>query len=99
MTISPLTKKITTFLLSKSLFIVTNKFGGIVKVFDIILSIPFRSISAPANKLFNRAALTFFYCLLIKQTVYFKRFGNVGVTVDKYGGRNVRTKAMEKIIS
>lgn len=63
---SLLTKKISTFLLSKSFLIIVNKIEGIVKVFDIILFILFRFISSLANKVFNYAALIFFHYLFIK---------------------------------
>ena len=85
MTTSPPTRKILTSSLSKSLLIVTHKVGGIVKVLDVIPSIPFQPVSSPTNEILHCAALTFLYCSLVKQTVYFKEFGGVGVTVDKHG--------------
>lgn len=99
MTTSPLTRKISISSLSKSLLVVANKVSGIVKVFDVVPSIPFRSIPGPANKIFNCAALTFFHRLLVKQTIYLKRFGDVNVTVNKYGAGHVRTGAIEEIIN
>lgn len=85
-------------MLSKDLLIVANKIDGIVKVLDVVSSIPFRSIPDLANEIFNHAALIFFHHLLVKQTVYFKRFDDVGITVYKHGGGHVRTGTIKKII-
>lgn len=76
-----------------------DKVEGIVKVLDIIPSIPFRVIPGPANEILNCAAPIFFHYLFIKQTVYFEGFGGVNVTVDKYGGEYLKTWGMEGIIS
>lgn len=42
-------------------------------------------------------ALTFFHRLLIKQTVYFKGFNNVSVTINKYDKGHVKTKVIKEI--
>lgn len=94
MTISSLTKKISSSLLSKSLLVVSDKVGGIIKIFDVVPSILFRSIPGPANKIFNYMALTFFYYLFAWQLVYLKEFDSVSVTVEKHGGGYVKTGAM-----
>lgn len=51
MTTSPLTKKVSTLSLGKGLLVVVNKVGGIVKVLDVVLSIPIRFVSCLANKI------------------------------------------------
>lgn len=99
MTTSPLTRKISTFSLSKGFFVVANKVGGIVTVLNVGPSILFRSIPGLANEIFNRAALIFLCYLFVKQTIYLKGFSDVGVTVDKHGGGHVRMRAMEGVIS
>lgn len=66
MTTSPLTRRISTFLLSKGFFLVANKVGDIVKVFDVVLSIPFEALLDSTNQVFNRTALTLLYYLFIK---------------------------------
>lgn len=86
------------FSLNKGFLIVANKVGGIVKIRNVIPSIPFRSIPGSANIIFNCVALVFLYCLFVKQTVYLKEFSSVNVTVDKYGKGHVRTGAIEEII-
>lgn len=98
MTTSPSIRKISIFLFGKGLLVVASKVYGIVKVFDVLLSIPFRSIPGLANEIFNLATLTYFHRLHVKQTVYLKRFGNVGITIYKDGRGYVRTKAIEEII-
>lgn len=98
MTTSPPTRKISILSLGKNLFIVTNMIGSIVKVLDVVPSIPPRSVSYLANEIFYCAALTFLNCLLIKQTFYLKRFCGVGVTVDKHGRWHVKMGTMEEII-
>lgn len=95
MTISPLTKRISTFLLSKGLLVVVNRVGGIVKVLDMVPSIPFRFIPGLANEIFNRTVITFFYFLFVKLTDYLKGFGGIGFTVEKHSGEHVKTRAME----
>ena len=86
MTTSPPTRKVSMSSLSKSLLVVTHKVSGIVEVLDIIPSIPLRPVSSPTNEILHCATLTFLYCLLIKQTVYFKGFDGIGIlstnTVD-----------------
>lgn len=86
------------FSLNKSFFIVANKVGGIVKIRNVIPSIPFRSIPGSANIIFNCVALVFLYCLFVKQTVYLKEFGGVNVTIDKHGKGHMRTEAIKEII-
>ena len=98
MTTSPPIRRISTSSLSKGLFVVPDKVVRIVKVLDIIPLIPFRAIRGPANEIPNRAVPTFFHCLFVKQMVYFEGFGDVGITVDKNAGGNVRTWVMEGII-
>ena len=98
MTTSPPTRKVSTSSLSKGLLVVTHKVGGIIEVLDIIPSIPFRPVSSPTNEILYRVALTFLYCSLVKQTVYFKGFGGVDVTIDKHGGWHVRARAIEGIV-
>lgn len=66
MTTSPPTLKISTFSLSKGLFVVTYKVGSIVGVFDVVPSIPLRFVSSPMNKILYCATSTFLYYLLIK---------------------------------
>lgn len=66
MTISPPTKKISILSLSKGLFIVTHKVGGIVKVLDIVPSIQLWAISSSMNKILYYTAFTFFYYPLVK---------------------------------
>lgn len=58
--------KNSTLLLSKVFLIVVDKFGCIVKVFDVVLSIPFRVVAGPVDKVFHNTAFTFFYYLFIK---------------------------------
>lgn len=84
--------------MSKGFLVVVNKVGNIVKVFDVISSIPFRSIPGPANNVFNRAVFAFFYCLFIKQMVYLKGFGGVNVTIDKHGRGHVKMETIKKVI-
>lgn len=98
MTISPLIRKILTLSSSKGFLVVANKVGGIVKVFDVIPSIPFRIIPGPVNKVLNRTALVFLHYLFVKQMVYFKGFGSVSITLDKHKGGHVRTGAMKGVI-
>lgn len=98
MTTSPLTKRVLTFSLNQGLLVVVNKVGNIVKVFDVVQSIPFRCVPGLVNEIFNRVALTFFHYSLVKKIVYLKEFGGVGVTVDKHGGGHVRIAVMEEII-
>lgn len=84
--------------MSEGLLVVADKVGGIVKVLDVVPSIPFRSIPGPANEVFYRAAFTFFHYSLVKQMVYLEGFDGIGVTVDKHGGWHVRAGAMEEIV-
>lgn len=84
--------------MNKDFFVVANKLKVIVKVFNIILSISFRSIPGLVNKVFNRAALAFLYCLFIKQMVYLKRFGGISITVNKYDGGYARMRAIVGVI-
>lgn len=97
---SLLTRKISMSLLNKGFLIVANKIGDIVKVFDIVSSIPFRSIPYSLNKLFNYATLVFLYSLFVKQTVYLKGFGNtVSLSTNTAGVcDHMRTRAMKRII-
>lgn len=97
-TISPLTRKILTVSLNKVSLVVANKVRGIVKVFDIIPSIPFRFIPGPANEVFNCAALAFSHYLFVKQTIYLEGFDNVNVTVDKHSRRYMRTGVIKGVI-
>lgn len=85
-------------LLSKSLLVVANKVGGIVKILDIVPFIPFKAVPGPAYEILNCVTSTFFYCLFVKQMVYLKGSGGVGVIVNKYGGGHIRTWAMKRII-
>lgn len=71
-------------LLSKGFLVVANKVRGIVKVFDVILSISFRSIPGPAYEVFNGQALTFLDCAFIKKAINFKGFVFVSVTLYKH---------------
>ena len=92
------TRKVSTSWLSKSVLVITHKIGGIVEVFDVVSSIPLRSVSSLTNKILHRTALTFLYCSLVKQTVYLKGFCDIGVTVDEHDGWYVRAEAKEGII-
>lgn len=98
MIISPSTRRLSTPSLGKGLLVDANKVGGIVKVFDVVPSIPLMSVFCLANEILYRAVLIFFNCLLIKQTLYFKEFNGVGVIVDKHGGWHVRAGMMGEII-
>lgn len=70
--------------LSKGFLVVVNKVKGIVKLFDIVLSIPFRYISGISYKLFNGQALTFPDCRLIEKAINFEGFVFVNVTFHKH---------------
>ena len=98
MTTSPPTRKVSTSSLSKGVLVVTHKVGGIVKVLDILPSIPLRAVSSLTNEILHRAAFTFLHYSLVKQTVYLKGFDGIGVTVNKHGGWHVRVGAMEGIV-
>lgn len=73
------------FLLNKVLFIFADKLGNIVKIFNIILSIPFKDITSLTNKVLDCMVFTFFDTLFVEQTVYLKRFKDVNIAVNKNG--------------
>lgn len=95
----PLIRKISMSLLINSFFVVVNKVKDIIKVFDVILSIPFKVVLGTKNKVFILTALTFLHYLYIKYMVSLERFCDVSVTVNKYDEGNVSMGAMEKVIN
>lgn len=66
MTTSPPIKKVSMLSLSKGLFIVMHKVGGIVKVLDVVSSISLWAVSSPINEILYYTAFTFFYYPLVK---------------------------------
>lgn len=54
-----------------------------MKIFNIILFILFMPIASLTNKILNCIVFIFFDNLLIKQAVYFKKFKNIGIAIDK----------------
>lgn len=86
MIIFSLIRIISISLLSRSFFVVANKFGDIIKAFEVIPYIWFRSIPGLANKAFYHMVFVFLHYLFVKQTVNLKGFGGIGVIVSKYDG-------------
>lgn len=67
MTISPLIKKnFSMSVLSKIFFVFVDKLGNIVKIFNIVSSIPFQAIAGPVDEVLNCMAFTFFDNSLVK---------------------------------
>lgn len=86
------------FLLSKVLFVFADKFDNIVKVFNVIPSIPCRAVAGPADEVLDCIALTFFDSLFIEQAVYFKRLKDVNVTINKDGRWLMWLRAIKGIV-
>lgn len=98
MIISLLIKRISIFSLSKDFFIIAKKIEGIIKVFNIILSISFRSIFGLTNNIFNCMTFIFLYYLFVKQAVYLKKFSSISIIVYKYGRRHIKTGVIKRVI-
>lgn len=98
MIIFPLAKKKnSTFLLSKPSFIFANQLGYIIKVFYIILHVPFWTIASPANMIINDQVFIFFDCPLIEQAIDFKGFKIINITVNKYREGLMWAELLKKI--
>lgn len=86
MTTFPPTRKASTSLLSKGLFIIMLEVSGIVKVLDIISSIPLRSIFSLVYEIFDGQAPTFPYCTFVQKVIDFEGLVFVIITLYKHRG-------------
>lgn len=81
--LADLLRRLAGFSSSKGFLAVANKFESIVKVFDVVLSIPFWTVLRPSYEVFNGQALTFSDCAFIEKAINLKGLVFVSVTFNK----------------
>lgn len=69
---------------SKGFLVLANKIRSIVKVFDVVPSIPFWTIPSLVYKVFNDQALTFPDYVFIEKAINLKKLVFVSVTLHKH---------------
>lgn len=74
-----------------------NKLGGIVKVLNVVLSIPLWVIASPINEILDCVILTFFNNLSMEQIFHLKRSGGLSIIIDKHKRQYIRTGTMKKL--
>lgn len=77
--------------------VVTHQVCGIIKIFDVLLSVQFRPVSFPSYQVLSRATTTSLDCSLIKKTFNFKTFNCIGIALHKNQKGIIRKGAVEKI--
>lgn len=75
-----------------------DQVGSIVKVLDNILFVSFWAVLGPTYKVFDSKALIFPDYAFIVMTVNFEGFVVVCVTLHKYRGELLRTRAAKRIL-
>lgn len=59
---------------SQACFVVIDKDGGIVELFNIVPSIPLETVPLPADQILNSPAFTLFNLTFVKEPFYFRAF-------------------------
>lgn len=69
---------------SQACFILVDKVGSIVKLLNISLFIPFRTLPLLVDKIVNDLDNTIFDMIIVKEFFYLKALKLISITFDKY---------------